>query len=86
MFLDAGCQKLLQDMIVNRDRMCIGMNRSEVGQTISEMTSATYVKSLDHYKYLFKYVKMPGLKRGGRVVKSQPTTTKQSQINVTRQL
>ena len=27
-------QKLLQDMIVNRDRMSIGMNQSEMGQKL----------------------------------------------------
>ena len=57
-----------------------------MGQTISEMTSATYVKSLDHYKYLVNRGKIPGLKRGGQVVKAHPTTTKRIQINVTQQL
>ena len=52
------------------------MNRSELGQTISDMISATYVKSLDHYKYLVKHGKMPGIKRDGPAVKSNPTTTK----------
>ena len=46
--LDAGHQQLLQAKIVNRDRMNTGMNRLEVGQTISEMKSTTHVKSLDH--------------------------------------
>ena len=50
------------------------------------MTSAIYIKSLDHYKYLVKNVKMPSLERGGQIVKAQPTTTKQSQITVTQQL
>ena len=76
MFLDTGHQKLLQDIIVNRYHMNTGMTRSEVGQTISEITSATYVKSLDHYKYLIKHGKIPGLEHGGRVVKAQPTTKK----------
>ena len=57
-----------------------------MGQTISEMTSSTYVKSLDYYKYLFKHGKMPGLKRSGRVVKAQPTTTKRIQITATQQI
>ena len=65
MLLDAGHQQLIQYMIVNRDRMNTGMTRSEVGQKISEMTSSTYVKYLDHYKYLVKTGKMPGLKYGG---------------------
>ena len=50
------------------------------------MTSATYVKSLDQYKYLVKNGKIPGLNRGGQVVKSHPTTTKRIQITVTQQL
>ena len=54
MLLDAGHQQLLQDMIVNRERMNTGMNRSEVGQTIIDMTSATDVKSMDHYKNIVK--------------------------------
>ena len=86
MLLDAGHQQLLQDMIVNRERMNTGMNRSEVGQTIIDMTSATYVKSMDHYKNLVKHGKMPGLKRGGQVFKAHPTATKQSHIPVTQQL
>ena len=57
-----------------------------MGQTISEITSATYIKSLDHYKYLVKHGKMPGLKRGGQVFKAHPTATKQSHIHVTQQL
>ena len=73
-------------MILNRERMSTGMNRLEVGQKISDMTSATYVKSLDHYKNLVKHGKMPGLKRGGQVLKAQPPTTKKSHITVTQQL
>ena len=57
-----------------------------MGQKISEMTSAIYIKSLDHYKYLVKNVKMPSLERGGQIVKAQPTTTKLRQITVTQQL
>ena len=68
MLLDDGHQQLIQDMIVNCERMNTGMNRLEVGQIISDMTSATYVKSLDHYKNLVKHGKMPGLKSGGRAL------------------
>ena len=50
------------------------------------MTSATYVKSLDYYKNLVKYGKMPGLNSGGQVLKSQSTATKKSHITVTKQL
>ena len=57
-----------------------------MGQIISDMTSATYVKSLDHYKNLVKHGKMPGLKRGGQVFKAHPTATKQSHIPVTQQI
>ena len=62
------------------------MNRLEVGQTISEMTSSTYVKSLGHYKYLVKHGKISVLKRGGQFLKAQPTTTKLRHITVTQQL
>ena len=57
-----------------------------MGQKISDMTSATYVKSLDYYKNLAKHGKMPGLKRGGQVLKAQPPKTKKSHITVTQQL
>ena len=76
MLLDAGHQRLLQDMVVNSDRMNTVMTQLEVGQTISQMKSPTYLKSLDHYKYLVKHGKMPGIKRDGPAVKANPTTTK----------
>ena len=86
MLLDDGHQQLIQDMIVNCERMNTGMNRLEVGRIISDMTSATYVKSLDHYTNLFKNGKMPGLKRGGQGLYAHPIATKQSHITVTEQL
>ena len=86
MLLNAGHEQLLQYMIVNRERMNTGMNQSEVGQTIIDMTSAPYVKSMDHYKNLVRQGKMPGLKSGGQALKAQPTATKQIHITVTQHL
>ena len=54
MLLDSGHQQLLQNMILNSERTKTVMIQSEVGETISEMTITTYVKYMDHYKYLVK--------------------------------
>ena len=40
----------------------------------------------NHYDYLVRKGKLSGLKRGGRVVVAQKTTTKRSQITVEQQL
>ena len=50
------------------------------------MKSPTYLKSLDHYKYLVKHGKITVFKCGGQVVKAQPITTKRSHITVTQHL
>ena len=78
-------RQLLQDMIVNRDRMNTGMDRKECIQNISEMTSTTHEVGEEHFKHLVRTQQLPRLKRFGRVVKAQPTTTKRSQITVQQQ-
>jgi hypothetical protein len=78
-------RQLLQDMIVNRDRMNTGMDRKECIQNISEMTSATHEVAQEHFKQLVRTQQLRCLKRFGRMVKAQPTTTKRSQITVQQQ-
>jgi hypothetical protein len=49
------------------------------------MASATYEAAKEHFRHLVRTNQLPCFKRGGRIVKTQPTITKHSQITVAQQ-
>ena len=67
---------VLQDMIVNRDRMNTGMAQKEVIQNISKMGPSSILAVTYHFNYLVRMKLLPELKRYGCVSKAQPTTRK----------
>lgn len=85
--LDEDGRKLLQSIAVARDDANNGMTRKELIDVIMEMSgTGNRKKAENHLDYLIRKKGLPELKRGGRVVKAQKTTTKRSQINMEQQL
>jgi hypothetical protein len=79
--------EVISSIICCRDKNGNGMNRKEVVFMLMEFCNATTFKAVDnHYSYLVRCGKLPDLKRGGRVVKAQKTSTKRCCINVAQQL
>jgi hypothetical protein len=77
----------LSDIITYRDKMNRPMSRAEVINIVMEISGCVCRKKADnHYAYLVRKKLLKGLKRGGRVVSAQKTTTKRSQITVEQQL
>ena len=71
----------MEDIIIKRDTENLGMSRKEVIQVISELGQAKlFVQAENHLDYLIRAKRMTRLKRLGRVVSSQATTTERSQI------
>ena len=55
-------------------------------QTISDIGQTSfYVQAENHFNYVIREKQLPNLKRPGRVIKSQATTTERSQSCVSQQ-
>jgi hypothetical protein len=64
-----------------------GMIRKEMINVMMQLTDASSFKQAEsHYDYLIRQKVLPELKKGGRVVSAQATTTKRSCIRVEQQL
>lgn len=76
----------LQEAIVSRDNGNNPITRHEVIQLITEI-SQTFdeVKAKNHFDYLIREGRLTILKRGGRVLTAQATTTKRSAITMEQQ-
>ena len=78
--------KYVEDIIVKRDTANLGMSRKEVIKVISELGQAqSFVQADNHLDYLIQGNQLTGLKRLGRVVEAQATTTELSHICVSQQ-
>ena len=76
----------MEDIIIKRDTANLGMLRKEVIQVISELGQAkSFVQAENHLDYLIRAKRLTHLKRLGRVVSAQATTTERSQICVSQQ-
>jgi hypothetical protein len=85
--LTADDCKFLTDIAISRDLRNNGMTRSEIITMVMELSqSGSRQQAKNHYDHLVRKGKLSGLKRGGRVVTAQKTTTKRSQITVEQQL
>ena len=73
--------KYVEDSIVKRDTANLEISRKEVIQVISEIgQEKLFVQAENHLDYLIHTKRMKNLKRLGRVVVAQETTTERSQI------
>ena len=76
----------VEDIIVKRDTANLGISRKEVIQVISELDQEKLiVQAENHLYYLIKAKRMTHLKRLGRVVEAQATTTKEPDNCVSQQ-
>ena len=57
-----------------------GMSRKEMIVLIAELFGVTYKTAENHFDYLIKSKQLNELKRGGRVVAAQATTTNRTAI------
>ena len=78
---------VLQDIIWKRDEINNGVSCKEAIQLIVDLGQCISSRSAENrLDYLIRKKKLTGLKRGGRVVTAQSTTTERSQINCEQQL
>ena len=78
---------VLQDIIRKRDEINNGVSRKEAIQLIVDLGQCGSSKAAEnHLDYLIRKGQLTGLKRGGKVVTAQSTTTERSQINCEQQL
>ena len=76
----------MEDIIIKIDTANLGMSRKEVIQVISELGQAkSFVQAENHLDCLIRAKQLTHLKRLGRVVSAQATTTERSQICVSQQ-
>jgi hypothetical protein len=79
------CSRL--EMIIQaRDARNDGMVRKEVVDLIAQMGETDSKTADNHYCWLVSNNKFTELKKGGKVMKAQKTTTKRSQVTVKQQL
>ena len=76
----------LMDIVKARDERNDGLARKEVIGLIVKLTNASYQSAENHYDYLIRQNLLPELKKGGRVVSAQKTSTKRSNMNTEQQL
>jgi hypothetical protein len=69
-----------------RDENNNGMSRHEMINVVMQLTDGTALQAKNHYDFLIRSKALPELKRWGRVVSAQKTTTKRSAIRVEGQL
>jgi hypothetical protein len=85
--LNAHDCRFLSDVAISRDLRNNGMTRLEMITLVMELSHCVSPQQAkNQYDYLVCKGKLSGLKRGGRVVVAQKTTTKRSQITVEQQL
>ncbi|KAI2510833.1 hypothetical protein MHU86_3619 [Fragilaria crotonensis] len=85
--LSESDRKFLSDIAISRDLRNNGMTRSEMITTIMELAQCTSrTQAKNHFDYLVRAGYLDGLKRGGKVVTCQKTTTKRTQITMEQQL
>ena len=78
---------VLQDIIRKRDCSNAGVSRKEAVQIIVDLGQAKSYKSAEnHLDYLIRPEKLVHLKRKGRIVSAQATTSERCQINVEQQM
>ena len=84
---DDDCN-FLEEIAISRDLRNNGMTRAEIITMVMEMSQScgSRKQAENHFDYLIRNGRFSGLKRGGRVVVAQKTTTKQSQITIEQQL
>ena len=81
MLLSQRQVKYVEDIIVTIDTTNLDMSRRELIQTMSDIGHAcSYVQADNHLDYLVLEKWPPKMKRHGRVINSQATTTELSQI------
>jgi len=73
-------------IMVRRDARNFPMGRKEVLNLIAEVSGKSFKAAENHFDYLIRNKLLSGLKRDGRVVSAQKTTTKRSQVTIQRQL
>lgn len=79
-------RELLQDIAVARDNQNNGMGRKEMIHTVAAIKGVSIGKATNHYKYLVRAGHLKKLKRGGRVVRAQETTTNRTAITTEKLL
>ena len=77
-------QLYLQSIVNARDNNNKGMSWKEIISFISELEGTNMKTADNHYDFLIRANKLPQLKRGGRVVSAQATTTNRTAINYRR--
>jgi hypothetical protein len=81
-----GDQEFLQSVLKSRDERNVGMSRKELICVIAEITRVPHKTAENHLDYLIRAKKLPELKRGGRVVRAQPTTTNRTAVTTEKLL
>ena len=85
--LSADERKAIEDIIRNRDRNNMGLSRKECIRLVMDVGQfGSFKKAENHYDYLIRAKLLPNLKRNGRIVTSQATTTERCAITVSQQL
>ena len=79
-------QKYLQSVANARDDNNRGMTRKEMICFISDIENVSIKKAENHYDHLIPSKQLPDLKRNGRVVSAQPTTTNRTTVTTTKLL
>lgn len=84
--LSESDKKFVADVAISRDLRNNGMTRAEMIAMIMELSQSSMQQAKNHFDYLVRSGHLEGLKRGGRVVTCQKTTSKRSQITMEQQL
>ena len=84
--LDKTNKEFLQQTIISRDEANNGMTRNEIFAFIQMLVGCDQKSAENHYDYLTRNKKLPKLKRHGRTVIAQKTTTSRTQIRSEGQL
>jgi hypothetical protein len=80
-------QKEIAKIIWCRDMNNNSMCRNDAITLVMDSTGCKeHGKARNHYAYLVRNKKLPDLKRNGRVVTAQKTTTKRGQITIEQQV
>lgn len=79
-------QEVLQSLAIVRDNKSDGMGRKEMCQAVAQLKGVSLEKGTNHYNYLIRSGNLKRLKRGGRVVKAQATTTNRTAVTTAKLL
>ena len=76
----------VEDIIVTFDTANLGVSRRKVIQKISDIGQVSYYDQAENHLYNpIQEKRLTNMKRRGRVIKAQATTTEQSQIYMSQQ-